>query len=66
MLSYWLRSEKTNFIMNVLASVERGDWLRELDIYSVTDQIDLGAQDALMEMILTTLTYHVPADGERV
>lgn len=65
-LSYWLRSEKTNFMLNVLACVERGDWLRELDIYSVTDQIDLGAQDALMEMILTTLTYHVPADGERV
>ena len=56
-LGYWLRSEECNVQLDVLACVTAGDWLCEVDLYTVDG--DQTLRTILQALVAQTLRYTV-------
>lgn len=58
--AYWLRSGQTDILLNLMAAVDEGGHLRELDVFKMTDDPGGELCDALMYTLINTIKYTVP------
>lgn len=58
--AYWIRSGQTDILLNLIATVDDGGYLRELDVFKMTDDPDGELCDALMYMVINTMKYLTP------
>lgn len=58
--SYWLRSEQTDIMLNLMCLSEGGDWLRETDVFVMMDEKDSKLQQTMLYTIVNSIQYLIP------
>lgn len=58
--AYWLRSGQTDMLLDLMAVIDEGGSLRELDMFRMTDDKSGELCEALLYTVVNTIVYSIP------